>query len=377
MPLYGASEGIDAQRAANRAEIVGGLQAQRLMGEIAMQPADMQYKASLARQHTAQADQMEAQTAAALRLQNIEAQFQEQEAGARQQLADTGRSQGQIVTVADLPRGGSVVRASGADSLEKFVAFAQGKLPPSALADYRKQIADIHQKEAAQAASGARATLDETKTQIERFTQVGNTAGAAALSYQNYAAIMMDPQQRAMLPPELTGDFRADAPVLRAIEQASQDSVKRAKLAQDVADSESRRRLQGAQTASATARTDLIKARQQALKDDRTLRSKYGGSTSQEAADLKKAQVALTKARMEALTQRTAPPMPIDPALVEVGKTYTGAGGVKYDIVGLDAKGMPIGRVHVQGAYTAPTDAQLDPSVLAGDALEGDDNVDD
>jgi len=162
--------------------------------------------------------------------------------------------------------------------------------------------------------------------------------------------------------------------VLRAIEAASQDSIKRAKQALDVGDSDSRRRLQGAQTAAAVARKELIETRSKALKDDRTLRAKYGGSTSQEAQELKKAQTALARARTEALNNKVAPPLPLDPKLVEIGKTYTAADGLKYDIIGLDAEGNPVGRPHMQAAYTAPSDAgQDDAELLNDDELEGDD----
>jgi len=162
--------------------------------------------------------------------------------------------------------------------------------------------------------------------------------------------------------------------VLRAIEAASQDSIKRAKQALDVGDSDSRRRLQGAQAAAAVARKELIETRSKALKEDRTLRAKYGGNTSQEAQELKRAQRDLARARTEALNNKVAPPLPLDPKLVEIGKTYTAADGKKYDIIGLDTEGNPVGRPHMQAAYTAPSDAgQDDAELLNDDELEGDD----
>jgi hypothetical protein len=366
--LFGAPNGIIAKQDYQNQ----GLQAQRLMGDIAMQPAELQTKQAQARLYAAEAGAKEATNAQAQRMADLESQFMQSEADARKQVSDSGVAQGTVMTVKDLPSGGSIMRASAADSLERLLQFSNGRLPPSATAGLSKQVADIHQKEAAAAANNSKASLEATKGQIAQFEQIGNVAGSAALSPANYAAILMDPQTRKLLPQELTGNYRTDVPVLRAIEQASQDSIKRANLAREQADSESKRRLNNAQISKADAAIDLIKTRATALKEDRTLRAKYGGATSQEAADLKKAQTALTQARMEALALKTAPPMPLDPALVEVGKTYTGAGGVKYDIIGLDAKGNPIGRPHVQAAYTAPSAPATDEDLTG----EGDDDAD-
>jgi len=370
--LFGAPNGIIAKQDYQNQ----GLQAQRLMGDIAIQPAELQAKQAQARLYSAKASAAEAASLQTQRMADLESQFMQSEADARKQVSDAGTAQGTVMTVKDLPAGGSIMRASAADSLERLLQFANGRLPPSATAGLSKQVADIHQKEAAASANNAKATLESTKAQIEQFGQIGNIAGSAALNPQNYATIMLDPSSRKLLPQELTGNYHTDAPVLRAIEQASQDSIKRANLAREQADSESKRRLNNAQISKADAAIDLIKTRAIALKEDRALRAKYGGATSQEAADLKKAQTALTQARMEALALKTAPPMPLDPKLVEVGKTYTGAGGIKYDIVGLDTKGNPIGRPHVQAAYTAPQGAAASAAADVDPTGEGDDDAD-
>jgi hypothetical protein len=297
-----------------------------------------------------------------------------QEEDARKQLSDAAAGQGRLATVADLPEGGSIVKASQADELEKFANFASKTMPPMALAKLRGDIATIKQREAAGASSNATAGLQQYKTQVAQFETLGNLAGAMSSSEASYRAGMMGPQ-RALLPKELTGNYRTDAPMLRMIEQASQDSIKRAKLNLDTLDSESKRRLDQSNQGRIAETITNLKLRGEQLKQDKTMATKSGGKYSPEAIELRRAQIANQKSLLEARNQRTAPPMPLDPSLIEVGKTYTGAGGVKYDIVGLDAKGKPIGRLHVQGAFTEPTayDPAADDTDFA-DVTEGDSN---
>ena len=377
MPLYGATAGILAQQEANRQSLDAGLSAQQKMGDLAMLPAKFIKGVADARLSEAQATSAESEAQAAQTLQMTQMRYLEtrREAAARKQLSDAAAASGKLATVADLPGSGSVTQASQAEDLEKFADFASDTLPPVALAKVRGEIATIRQREAAGAASNASAGLNNYKQEVARFETVGNLAGAAALSEANYHAMMMSPQ-RALLPKELTGNYRTDAPVLRMIEQASQDSIKRAKLNQDILNAESKRRLDQANQGRVAATIDNLKLRKTQLTQDISMATKSGGKYSPEAIELKKAQIANQKSLLEARNQKTAPPMPLDPALIEVGKTYTGAGGVKYDIVGLDAKGLPIGRLHVQGAFTEPAEATA-PAAEAtdyADVTEGESN---
>jgi len=378
MPMYGATEGIFAQQDANRRSLVSGLDAQQRIGELAMLPAKYEEGQARARIFSAQAGEAEAAASAAQNLQLTQMRYLEskQEDDARKQLADAAAGQGRLATVADLPEGGSIVKASQADDLEKFADFASKTMPPMALAKLRGEIATIKQREAAGASSNATAGLQQYKQRVAQLEVVGNLAGAAAMSEASYRAMMMSPQ-RAMLPRELTGNYRTDAPMLRMIEQASQDSIKRAKLELDTKESESKRRLDGANMGRISATIDNLRLRGEQLKQDKVMATKSGGKYSPEAIELKKAQIANQKSLLEARNQKTAPPMPLDPKMIEVGKTYTGAGGVKYDIIGLDAKGQPIGRLHAQGAFTEPSkapdayDPNADDSLDNADVTEG------
>lgn len=358
MALYGATSGILAQQEANRFALSSGLEAQQKMGELAMLPAKYANEQAQTRLHSAQADTAEAAASAERNMQLVQMKYLEskQEETARQQLSEAAKASGRLATVDDLPPGKSIVNASQADDLEQFANFASKTMPPMALAKLRGEIATIKQREAAGASSAASAGLNQYKQQVAQFETLGNLAGAMSGSEASYRAGMMGPQ-RALLPKELTGNYRTDAPMLRMIEQASQDSIKRAKLNLDTLDSESKRRLDGANQGRIAATITNLKLRGEQLKQDTTMATKAGGKYSPEAIELKRAQIANQKSLIEARNQKTAPPMPLDPALIEVGKTYTGAGGVKYDIVGLDAKGKPIGRLHVQGAFTEPSAA--------------------
>jgi len=328
MPMYGATEGIQAQEESNRRSLAAGLSAQKTLGEIAAQPTDIAYKQALTRTHTATADEAESALAPAKASRDLQLKFleQRQEDDARKKLTEAAAGQGKQATVADLPPGGSIVRASQADDLEAFAEFARDTMPPMELANLRGEIAEIKRKEAAEVASRAAAGVNEHKQQVAQFQLIGNIAGAAGASEANYRAIMMSPQ-RQLLPRELTGNWRTDAPMLKAIEMASQDSIKRADLLRTQLDSESKRRLDGARVSEATTRVENLKLTGKTLKRDYEQQTKAGGKYSPEALELKKAQAANARSLTAARDAAAFPPAPLDPAAREFEKAYTARDG--------------------------------------------------
>ena len=368
MELDPAVQGIHAQEEANRKSMGFGLEAQVKMGELAMLPVKYQNEQAQARLHTAQAGAAETEAAASASLQEMQKQFliQRQEVDARQKLSEAGKASGHLITMDDLPASGSVVNASQADELEAFANFAKGSLPPMALSKLRTEIAGIKQKEAAAAHSNATTQTERSKQAVAQMEILGNIAGAAGLSEANYRAIMMSPQ-RAMLPRELTGNYRTDAPILRAIEQASQDSIKRTKLENELLDSQSKRRLDSARVGQAGAAVENLQARTKQVKQDIDMNTKAGGKYSPEVIALKKAQTENQVSLAAARKAKMFPPMPITnedfiPNANGTYPTYTFKGQL-YDVVGKDAKGKIQLAPHVGSAPAQPVDDSIDDNL--------------
>ncbi|MBV5322720.1 MAG: hypothetical protein JZU60_02660 [Ilumatobacteraceae bacterium] len=376
MELDPAVQGIHAQEEANRKSMGFGIDVQQKMGELAMLPAKYESIQAQARLHTAQAGAAETEAASAKSLLDVQKRFMEysQEKDARAQLSEAGKASGRLLTMDDLPKSGSVVNASQADELEAFANFAKGSLPPMAMSKLRTEIATIKQKEAAAAHSQATTRTEQSKQMVAQMETLGNIAGAAGLSEANYRAIMLSPQ-RAMLPRELTGNYRTDAPVLRAIEQASQDSIKRAKLENELLDSQSKRRLDGARTGQAGAAISNLEARTKQIKQDIAQAEKTGGKYSPEAIELRKAQTKNQLSLAKAREAKMFPPMPITnedfiPNANGTYPTYTFKGQL-YDVVGKDAKGKIQLAPHVGSAPATPVDSAVDDAPdLTDDNLE-------
>ena len=339
---WGAPGGIELREAGNREALQSGLQAQKMMGDILAQPAEREYKQSLARAHTADAQAKEAEVRASENLRATQMRFlgQQQEEEARGAAAKEAEGQGFRATVADLPQGKLLTKSSQADPLEQFANYASKTIPPMELAKLRSEIAGIRQKEAAAGASNATAAKRQFEVDAARYEQVGNIAGAAAQSEANYNAIMLG-RERGLLPPQLSGNYRTDLPILRAIELASQDSIKRAKLKLDTLESESKRRLDQSNQGRIAATVENLKLRGKQLKQDAILATKAGGKYSPEALEYQKMKSENLKSQIEARKFKTFLPLPLDAGQLDVGKVFTLADGRLARVVGVRADGKP------------------------------------
>jgi len=340
--LFGTPLGEIARSESNRAGMLGGLQAQELMGKIAAQPAELQYKRSLGRLHEAEAQGKEAESAAQQQMLNLQLEWSKGETAARAALVAGAESQGQVATVADL-KGGSAQAAlrpvSQADSLRRFAEFAEKRgVPPLALAKLHKDIADIAQSEAIGAYRTAQAGDIEDKATRAKRQELGGIAAAAAQDPRTYAAIMMDPQARKMLPPQLTGNYTTDAPVLRAIAQSSLDADKQADNAraeQDVASKIARRK---SASAASGANVKLTQARLGIAQEVLTNLKKYGGPTAAAALDATRTTSEARQAAAAAAEAKNFPAMPLSEKDILSGQTYT-LNGKRYTAAGKNAEG--------------------------------------
>jgi len=371
--LFGTPIGEIARGTENRNAMLGGLQAQKLMGEIAAQPAEAEYKQSLGRLHAAEAADKEATAAAQQQLLGLQKAWLTAEDGARQTLVQAARAGGTEATVADL-KGGSAQAAlrpvSQAESLRKFAEFAEAKgMPPLALAGLHKQIADIEQSEAQAAFRNAQAGDYADKQKKTAREQVGGLAAAAAADPKSYAAILMNPQTRALLPKQLTGSYATDAPVLRAIAQASMTANEQEDNARLAREAASKAAARGSANSARAANVKLSEVKLKTAEEVLANLKKYGGPTAEATLDLKRSTSEARRAVALAKEIKAFPPMPLDHTTVEVGGHYT-ANGKRWSVIGRDAAGKPIllpfeeGRASAlkaaQAIINTPADADLD-----------------
>lgn len=356
--LYGAPVGILAAEANSRANILSNLNAQKTFGEIAMQPAKLEQEIAQTEMFRAHAGLYRSQSATMETARTAEAEMlqlqqrflqkeRDKEELARGELIAATEAQGRTATINDLPFGGSA-QGKKPTSLERFAAFAEANgAPPLVLASVFKDISKVAEQTAVGDYRAAQARKTDEDAQQARFKQLGGIALAAADNPRSYASIMMDSAARKLLPKELSGNYQTDAPVLRAIAQSSMTANEQIdnKRLQAEADSKALRRTAGiaasnANVAASKVNVDLATERLAQLK-------KNGGDLSEATIEAKRAVTDAREAKTRADAAKASPAMPLNPKDVQVGKSYTGAGGVVYDIVGKDASGNPIGRARV------------------------------
>ena len=377
--LFGAPSGIIAAQEQDRASTLSGLKAVQTMGEIAMQPAEMQYKKSLGRLHEAEAQGKEAEAAAAQQMLDLQHEWSQRELAARGQLIDGTAAQGREATAADL-KGGSAQAAlaptSQADSLRRFADYAEQRgVPPMALAKLHKEIADISEKEAIGGYRNAQAAEIQSKQAKEQRQQLGGMAEAAANDPRAYRAMMMDPQARKILPPQLTGDYATDRPVLQYIAKASMTANEQEDNARADLEAKNRAARRNVGMAQANSAVALNKVRLDTAKEVLENLKKYGGPTAQATLDAKRTTSEARRAKLDADEAKAFPPMPLDPKAVVVGQPYTAPNGQKYTVVGRDAAGKPLLQP-IAAAHAAALKAARDVANTAAELETADETGD-
>ena len=371
--LFGAPSGIIASDQNIRQNVLSGLAATETLGKIGMQPIQANEMAARARLFGAEATEKETAARAQQSMLDLQAGFARDEAErrARGQLVEQGKAAGVDATVADIPQGG-LVNQSQAAPLERFAQYARDHgAPPMLLEKTDAAIAGIREKEAIAAYRTAQAGEIQFKQQTQKFTQLGNIAGTASQSPQSYMAVLSNPQMRAMLPPNLTGNFATDKPILEAVMNASQDSIKRLNLEREMQDDRSKQARRSAASkkddaiiSRAQAQTDLVRQRLDNLK-------KNGGESSPSVV---KAREDLERHRQEvdaAKIRKEFPPVPLDPKARSFVQTYTAADGKTRFMWDKD----PVTGQGVARRVTGPTAAK-GAAPAARPAAEEPDNAD-
>lgn len=323
--LFGAPLGMIAADEQSRQNALVGLEAQKVMNTLALQPSQIALNQAHTEYYGAQTAEADAKVEAARVMQQLGEGFtayQQKLKGA----IDGAAAQGKTATVANLKGVGQKV--STAQPLKDFVAYAAGEgTSPTVLAKLYGEIATIEEREAQGAWRNQQVLSDQDKTARDLRTEIGGIAAAAAENPQQYAAIMMNQDLRNRLPPELTGSYDADRNTLRAIGQASMDANKQADNRRQQAENEAvQARFNAGQSkrdaavAAADAAFLLAYERYQQL-------HKNGQAVTDAGIEAKKAVTEAVRARTAAAADKAAPQLPLDPKARVLNKAYTLADG--------------------------------------------------
>ena len=318
--MFGAPMGIGAAEADVRQNVQGALLAQKTLGEIAAQPADLELKQAHARLYGAEADLKAAEVA-------------NQKAMA--ELALRARTQGRTATTDDLGADGKP--KSLAAPLERLFNFAEAEgTNPMLTAGIAKKIAEIKQKEASAASSAETQQLNALKGQRERMEMRGSFAAAALQAGPNgyaqvlQAAISRLPPDQAQELAKLPQTFAAAQPLLKAAVTESMQALDKVKLDEKaIQDKAQRARWDSANAASnqavktGQARESLIKERTEVLK-------KNGGEGTGASKEAREELTLSRRALRLARERKEFPPAPLDPGQRELNKTYTAADGSRF-----------------------------------------------
>ena len=319
--LFGAPLGMIAADEQSRQNALVGLEAQKVMNTLALQPSQIALNQAHTGYYGAQTAAENAKVEAASVMQRLGAGFTADQK-LRQGVIDEKAAKGQTATVADLKGAGQKV--SVAQPLKDFAAYALGKgAPPTVLEKIYGEIATIEGREAEAAWKNQQVVSDQDKTARDLRTEIGGIAAAAAENPQQYAAIMMNRDLRKRLPPELTGSYDTDRPTLRAIGQASMDANKQGDNRRQQAELEARQ----AQFIAGNALRDAKVLAADAdflLKYERyNLLVKNGQAATDAGLAAKQAVTNAARARTAAAADKAAPQLPLDSKARVLNKSYT------------------------------------------------------
>jgi len=324
--MFGAPIGISAAEDQINQNVLTGLKAQQALGAIAKQPAEQALAEAHARLYSAEAAKAESQAADLKRMQDVEA-----EVTARRQGSAIAAAQGQLLTVDNLPPGGRITTRSAADPIDEFLAAAEGKgIPPRLLLPYYEKSTTIRQHEAAAANSAANQQKNQLAALKEKATLIGQYASTALANPQNYGQLLLSAPPGLLPTEHLTGVFETDAPVLRALNDASLTTKEKIDAQEKATENEAHRKLWKSAEAKNSAAIRVADARYNLINERYLAAKKNGGEASPEVKALREERALAWRARREAADRKEFPPAPLDPKLREVGKQYTAANGAKF-----------------------------------------------
>ena len=282
--LFGAPLGIIASDKNVVDNLTGALHAQKLLGEIAQQPADLEVKQAHAKLYGAQAAEHEGKVRDLAIMDALQRKFAE----GRVQAARDG-------TLPDA----AVLQPSPslATPLEEMARLADAEGAPLRLTtQYRKDAALIRQREAQKASSDAEAQLRQGKLVHEQAMQRASWAQAMLDNPEQYAMMRMKAASEGKDVTGMPNDWAVAKPGLEQIvtEGRKIEDIVKAK-AKAVVDKAQVAKFE-AQAEAASASASTAKQREQNLKQTFDFMEKNGGNASAEVRDLRHARTEAAKA---------------------------------------------------------------------------------
>ena len=201
--LFGAPEGIIAANELSNKNLITGLSAQKMMGDIAQQPAELAQKQAQARLTTAHAEAGEVANEAAAAMARLDGKFAN-EWKAQQTLSGEAAKAGDTATVADL-FGGSASATIAPDalykrSLARIKWMEEQGVPESVLAGERDKLSKGLESQAIAGYRQAQTAEIQYKEKKAKLERIGGIAQSAASGPEQYAQAMLDPETAALLP---------------------------------------------------------------------------------------------------------------------------------------------------------------------------------
>lgn len=318
--LFGAPLGMIAADEQSRQNALVGLEAQKVMNTLALQPSQIALNQAHTGYYGAQTAEADAKVEAARVMQRLGEGFTADQQKLKG-VIDGAAAQGKTATVADLKGVGQKV--STAQPLKDFAAYAAGKgASPTVLEKLYGEIATIEEREAQGAWRNQQVLSDQDKTARDLRTEIGGIAAAAAENPQQYAAIMMNRELRNRLPKELTGSYDTDRPMLRAIGQASMDANKQADNRRQQAELDARQANFNAGQAKRDAAVALTDAKYLLAVERFEQLSKNGQAVTDAGLEAKRAVAEAARARTAAAQDKATPQLPLDPGSRKLGQSY-------------------------------------------------------
>ena len=198
-------------------------------------PSKIALQGAQARHEAATAAQLELATIASKRMQDFATNYQQQklETQARQKLVDTQNNKGLIANAGDLPpKTGQLLSFDPASDMADMIrAAGEAGIDSFTLEPHITKYVGIVQKNAMAAQENATAAERNAQASKINWAQMGGIAMAAGESEANYNALQLSPDWMKIpqvIRSKLTGDFRTDGPVLRALGKATIDADKQA-----------------------------------------------------------------------------------------------------------------------------------------------------
>jgi len=321
--LFGAPLGMMAADEQSRQNALVGLEAQKVMNTLALQPSQIALNQAHTGYYGAQTAEAQAKADAANVMQRLGAGFTADQQ-LRQGVIDEKAAKGQIATVADLKGAGQKV--SVAQPLKDFAAYAAGKgAPPTVLKDIYGEIATIEEKEAQGLWRNTEATAAQDKMEREHRTEIGGIAAAAAASPAQYRAFILNPDLQARFGAKnlLTGSYDADKVTLQTIAQASMDANKQADNRRQQAELDARQANFNAGESKRNAQVAVTDAQFLLAMERYENLVKNGQAVTDAGIEAKKAVTAAARVRTATAADKAAPQLPLDSKARVLNKSYT------------------------------------------------------